>query len=162
MSKPIALIALRNSLLSMEPERSTSHARNKSTTRSDERARASLSDHCRYSALSTCPLPSSSSALKRLRRSASLCSPFSRSRMRAQNSSKSSLPSLSASAASRSKALLRMPSSNFSSPVPATSSPSRGSAAGKCPADNDAVLAEGVISCAYEPREPRRGELPGA
>jgi hypothetical protein len=29
-------------------------------------------------------------------------------------------------------------------------------------ADSDAVLAEGVISCAYEPREPRRGELPGA
>ena len=79
-------------------------------------------DQMMYSAMSICPLPSSSRALKRSLSSLSEISPASRSRTKTQNSSKSSLPSLSASAASRSAAFWRMPVSKSSSPVPATSS----------------------------------------
>jgi hypothetical protein len=71
--------------------------------------------------MSTWPLPSSSSALKRSSSSLSVNSPSSRSRTKTQNSPKSSLPSWSASAASRSIAFCRMPVSKSSSPVPASS-----------------------------------------
>jgi hypothetical protein len=118
---PSELTALKNSFLSTVPDLSSSHARKRSTTREDERASASLSDHVIYSAMSTRPLPSSSSALKRSLSSLSVYSPSSRSRTKTQNSPKSSLPSLSASAASRSAAFCRMPVSKSSSPVPASS-----------------------------------------
>jgi hypothetical protein len=71
----------------------------------DERLKASLSDHCRYSSMSIKPLPFSSRASKRERSSTSGMLPCSRSRKNAQNSTKSSFLSSLASNASRSAAL---------------------------------------------------------
>ena len=119
--KPKVRTARIHSFLSIEPELSSSHLRNRSHTRSEERASASRSEKARYSGMSTLPLPSTSSASNFFLSSSSVKSPISRSRIKLQNSPKSSLPSLSSSAASRSVRFSLMPTSKSSVPVPATS-----------------------------------------
>ena len=120
-SKPSERIARQNSLRSTVCELSSSHLRKRSTTRSDERASASRSDHVMNSCMSTELSPSVLRAAKRLSSSSSVCSPSSRSRIKVENSARSRRRSWLASAASKSAALLRLPASNISSPSPATS-----------------------------------------